>query len=132
MYAVQYLCNYIHHLCGAQHVQYIVSVLVTHGTLVAYLYTYAPSCCRTSQYRMNLLSSQCLCSPRNSLTTLYSIVSCYSCRLGKLPFCLLPFSLYLIFFIVWNCGVGVFGLIGCKSLSLQSLHCQPFFNNNNL
>ena len=39
-----------------------------------------------------------------------------------------PFSTFLS--IGWYCGAGVFGLIGCISLS-QSLALLTFFNNNN-
>ena len=37
---------------------------------------------------------------------------------------LFPFLLFL--FIGWYRGAGVFGLIGCTSLSLSALHCRPF------
>ena len=41
---------------------------------------------------------------------------------------LFPFLFFLS--VGWYCGAGVFGLIGCISLSL-SLALQTFFNNNN-
>ena len=41
---------------------------------------------------------------------------------------LFPFLFFLS--IGWYCGAGVFGLIGCTSLSL-SLALPTFFNNNN-
>ena len=43
----------------------------------------------------------------------------------SLHFCLLLFSLSLLS-ICWYCGAGVFGLLGCKSLSL-SLALPNFF-----
>ena len=54
----------------------------------------------------------------------------------KLPYpyyCLLlffPFSSFCLYSIGWYCGAGVFGLIGCTSLSL-SLALPTSFNNNN-
>ena len=49
----------------------------------------------------------------------------------SLPFCLLLFSLPLLsLYGLWICGVGVFGLIGCYSLS-PSLALPTFFNTNN-
>ena len=42
-------CNPVHPLNGAVSGPY-VSVWVTRGTMVAHRYTYAPPCCRTSQY----------------------------------------------------------------------------------
>ena len=42
--------NPMHSLCGSLPVSY-VPVRVTRGTLIAHRYTYAPPCCRTSQYR---------------------------------------------------------------------------------
>ena len=41
-----------------------------------------------------------------------------------------PFSSSCLYSIGWYCGAGVFGLIGCISLSL-SLALLTFFNNNN-
>ena len=43
-------CNPMHPLYGALPVPY-VPVRVTRGTVIAHRYTYAPPCCRTSQYR---------------------------------------------------------------------------------
>ena len=43
------MCNPMHPLSGALHVLY-VPVLVKCGAVIAHLYTYAPPCCRTSQY----------------------------------------------------------------------------------
>ena len=44
----------MHPLCGALPVPY-VPLLVTRGALIAHRYTYAPPCCRTSQYRMTFI-----------------------------------------------------------------------------
>ena len=53
-----------------------------------------------------------------------------------LPKLLYPYYSLLLFFpflfflsVGWYCGAGVFGLIGCTSLS--ALHCRPFLDNNN-
>ena len=43
-------CNLKHPLCGALPVPY-VPVRVTRSALIAHRYTFAPPCCRTSQYR---------------------------------------------------------------------------------
>ena len=47
-------CNSVHPLCGALPVPH-VPVRVTHGTLIAHRYTYAPPRCRTSQYRRSFI-----------------------------------------------------------------------------
>ena len=47
-------CNPMHPLCGTLPVPY-VPVRVTHGTLIAHRYTYAPPRCRTSQYRITFI-----------------------------------------------------------------------------
>ena len=47
-------CNPKHQLCGALPVPY-VPVRVTRGALIAHRYTYVPSRCRTSQYRMTFI-----------------------------------------------------------------------------
>ena len=48
-------CNQMHPLGGALPVPYM-SVRVTRGTLIAHRYTYAPSRCRTSQYRRTFIA----------------------------------------------------------------------------
>ena len=48
-------CNPMHLLCGALPVPY-VPVRVTHGTLIAHRYTYAPPRCRTQQNRMTFIT----------------------------------------------------------------------------
>ena len=45
----------MHPLYGALPVQY-VPVRVIRGAVIAHRYTYAPPCCRTSQYRRTLFS----------------------------------------------------------------------------
>ena len=42
---------------------------------------------------------------------------------------LLLFTFLFFLSIGWHCGVGIFGLIGCTSLSL-SLALRTYFNNN--
>ena len=51
-----------------------------------------------------------------------------SCSFSTILFYSLSLSFFLS--IGWNFGAGVFGLIGCTSLS-PSLALQTFFNNNN-
>ena len=74
-------CNPMHPLCGALHVPY-VPVRVTRGTLIAHRYTYAPPCCRTSQYRRTfiLLSVSLWLTP-------YSMVWDWRSRTCPMPFC---------------------------------------------
>ena len=47
-------CNPMHPLCGALPVPY-VPVRVTRGAVIAHRFTYAPPCCRTSQYRWTFI-----------------------------------------------------------------------------
>ena len=121
-------------------------VQVTRGALVAHRYTYAPPRSRTSQYRMTFLHLSV--SHWNDLLNPYSMVWDWRVsRAGPMLFywpkllypdysllLVFPFSssclCRLIFFnnnknIGWYCGPGVFGLIGCVSLSLSASHCQP-------
>ena len=53
---------------------------------------------------------------------------CLSCSIPTIVF--YSFSLSLLLSIGWYCGAGVFGQIGCTSLSLR-LALPTFFNNNN-
>ena len=46
-------CNPMYPFCGAPPVP--IYVRVTCSALIAHLYTYAPPCCRTSQYRMTFI-----------------------------------------------------------------------------
>ena len=53
-----------------------------------------------------------------------------SCSISTIVFYSFPFLFFLS--IDWYCGAGVFGLIGCISLSLSlNLAMPTFFNNNN-
>ena len=47
-------CNPLHPLCGALPVPYVPE-RVTRGALIAHRYAYAPSRCRTSQYRRSFI-----------------------------------------------------------------------------
>ena len=47
-------CNPMHPLYGTLPVPY-VPVRVTRGAVIAHRYTYAPPCCRTSQYRRTFI-----------------------------------------------------------------------------
>ena len=89
-------------LDGAPPLPYVL-VRVNRGALVAHRHTYASPRCRTSQYRGLFIS---------------------------LAVSLLLFSLTLLSVYRWYYGAGVFGLIGCRSLSL-SLALPTSFNNNN-
>ena len=50
----KFRCNPMHPLYGALPVPY-VPVRVTRGAVIAHPYTYAPSCCRTSQYHRTFI-----------------------------------------------------------------------------
>ena len=80
------------------------SARVTRGYLVARRYTYAPPCCRTSQYRSTkvpLFPSQCSCGMM--LLTLYSMVWDWRVsRVGPMllywPKLLYPYYIYIVFY----------------------------------
>ena len=130
-------CNPVHPLNGALPGP-CVPVRVTLGALVAHRYTYGPSRCRTLQFSRTFIPSRC---PSGTiLLTPYSMVWDWRVsRAGPMllywPKLLYPnYSLLLSFafssFCLLYCTAGVFGLVGCISLSL-SLALPTFFNNNN-
>ena len=111
-------------------------VRVTRGAMVAHRYTYAPPRCRTSQYRRTFFPSQC--HSGTILLTPCSMVWDWQVSRAEPMLFYWPnllYSYYTIFpylfflSIGWYCGVGVFGLIGCISLSL-SIALPTSFNNN--
>ena len=132
-------CNPMHPLNGALPGPH-VPVRVTRGALVAHRYTYAPPRCRTSQHRRTFIFLSM--SLWHNLADPYSMVWDWRVsRAGPILFywpkllyhyySLLPFFPFLFFrSIGFYCGAGVFGLIGCISLSL-SLALPTFFHNNN-
>ena len=78
-------CNTKHPLCGALPVPY-VPVRVTRGALIAHRYTFAPPCCRTSQYSIS----------GTIWLTQYSMVWDWRVsRAGPMPFCWPSCSLLL-------------------------------------
>ena len=103
-------------------------------------YTYAPLRCRTSQYsRTFILISVSFCNDLAypvfvgvglaGFKSRANVVSIgLSCSIPTILF--YSFSLSLFLSIGWYCGAGVFGLIGCISLSL-SLALPTFLSNNN-
>ena len=108
-----------------------VTVRVTCGALVAHRYTYAPPRCRTLQHSRNFipLSVSLWNDLANPVFDGVGLAWDWPMLLywRKL---LYPYYSLLIFFpfsflsIGWYCGAGVFGLIGCTSLS--ALHCRSF------
>ena len=133
-------CNRVHPLNGAIPGPY-VPARVTGGALVAHRYTYAPPRCRTLQFSRTFIAFSV--SHWNDLATPFSMV--WDWRVSRAwpmllywpkllyPYCslLLSFSFsFSVYCIGWYCGAGVFGLIGCISLS-PSLVLLTFFNNNN-
>ena len=132
-------CTAMHPLNGALPWPY-VPVRVTRGALVTHRYTYTPPRCRTSQYSRTfiLLSVSLwnyLANPVFDGVGLAGVKSRPTRFFGLR--CSIPsiifFSFSLLFFlsIGWYWGAGVFGLIGCISLSL-SLALPTFFKNNNI
>ena len=113
-------------------------VRVTRGALVVHRYTYVPPCCRTSQYpRTFVLISVSLW---NDLADPYSMMGNWLVSRAEPMlfyfqepyYCLLLFSLSFlsVYRLNWYCRDGVFGLLGCISLSL-SLALPTSLNNNN-
>ena len=133
----KFRCNQMHPLYGAQHVLYM-QVRVARGPLVFHRYTYAPPRCRTSQYCKTFVPrSSCISAELSCFMTMYLITwdrrvlrtgPMLFTKSSETVFYLLLFSILLS--IGWFCGAGVFGLIGCLSLS-HSLEFPTSFNNNN-
>ena len=130
-------CNRVQPLNGALPGPY-VPVRVTLGALVAYRYTYTRPCCRTSQYSRTFIPLSM--SLWNYLANpVFDGVELAGFKSRAMPFywpkLLYPYSSVLLIFpfclyVGWYCMAGVFGLIGCISLSF-SLALPTFFNNNN-
>ena len=107
---------------------------VTRGAVIAHRYTYAPPCCRTSQYcRTFVPLSRCLCG--TILVTPCSTVWDWRVsRAGPMPFywpsctltfCLLLFSLSFLSFyglVLWGWGLRTDRVL---NRSLPALHCKP-------
>ena len=98
---------------------------VTHVAMVSHRYHYAPPRCRTSQYRRAFVPLSM--SLWNDLTDpIFDGVGLAGFKSKANAF--FPFLFFLS--IGWYFEVGVFGLIGCISLS-RSLALPTSFNNNN-
>ena len=109
-------CNPMHPLCDALPVPY-VPVRVTRGTVTAHRFTYAPPCCRTSQYHRTCILLSV--SPWNDLSepVFDGVWDWRVSREGPMPFywpscpltfCLLLFSLSLLSFcalVLWGWGL---------------------------
>ena len=126
-------CNPVHPLNGALPGPY-VPVRVTRGALVAHRYTYAPPRCRCRE------PPRSQCTSGTILLTPYLMVWDWRVsRVGPMLFywpklfypssTIFPYLFYRS--IGWYCGAGVFGLIGCVSLS-QPCTADLFLNNDNL
>ena len=114
-------------------------VRVTRGALVAHRYTYAPLRCRTLKYSRTFIPfsvslSNDLANPVFVVVRLKGFQEqseCFfiglSCSIPTIVFYYFQFLFFLS--IDWYCLAGVFGLIGCISLSL-SLALPTTFNNN--
>ena len=117
--------NPMHPLYGALPLPY-VPPRVTRGALVAHRHSFAPPCCRTSQYPRTFVPSLCLFG--TILVTLCLMVWDWRVSISEpmlscwheLFFCLILFYL-LIPSMGWLCRVGVSGLTEC-SHSLPALH----------
>ena len=131
------MCNPMHPLYGALPVSY-VTVQITRGPVIDHRCTYAPPRGRTSQHRRTFISRQYLCGM--ILMSPYSMVWDWRVSRGgpmpfywlscSLPILLLLFSVSLLKFYVLVSWAGVFGLIGCWSLS-HSFALPTFLNNYN-
>ena len=117
-----------------------VPVWVTHDTLVAHRYTYAPLRSRSSQYRRTFVRLSVslwndLANPVFDgvvLAGFNSRVNVFLLAKAALPL-LLSSTIFLFLFFLsigWYCGAGVFGLGECTSHSL-SLGLLTSLNNNN-
>ena len=118
----------MHHFSGALPLQY-VPARVTRGSLVAHCHSFAPPCCKTSQYRRTFVPLSA--SLWNDFSDPvfdgvgmegFNSREMLSCRPNLLfIFFLLLFFLFSSFhgLVVWG---WVFGLIEC-SHSLPTLHC---------
>ena len=135
--SVAVLCIFIrsgkamHPLNGALPGPY-VPVWVARGALVTHRYTYAPPRCRTSQYSrifIPFLSVSLWNDLANPVFDGVRLAGFKSLRCS-IPSIIFYSSLLFFLSIGWYCGAGIFGLIGCISLSL-SLALPTFFNNNN-
>ena len=118
-------CSPVHPLNGALPGPY-VSARVTRGALVAHRYTYAPPRCRTLQYSRtfipfsvslltDLADRSCWCGTGGFQEKGKCFYICLSCSIPTKSSTVFPFLFFLS--ISWYCGAGVFGLIGCISLS---------------
>ena len=129
----------MHPLNGALPGPY-VTVRVTRGALVAHRYTYAPPRSRTSQnHRIFIPLSMSLWN--DLADPVFDGVGLAGFKTRANYFFIgVSFTIHTIFFFYfsffllsvfgWYCGAGVFGCIGCISLSL-SLALPTSFNNNN-
>ena len=132
-------CNPVHPLNCALPGPY-VPVRVKRGALVVHRFTYALPHCRTSQYRITFISRSVyrwegLANPVFDCVGLAGFKSganAFLLALDALSL-LLSSTIFPFLFIQsigWYCGAGVFGLIGCLSLSLSHA-LSIFFNDNN-
>ena len=131
-------CNPVHPLNGAIPGPY-VPVRVTLGALIAHRYTYAPPRCRTLQYSRSFIPFSSVPLERSCLTSIrwcgtggfQEQGQCFfiglSCSIPTVVLYSFPLSLHSVYgLVLW---AGVFGLIGCTSLSL-SLALPTFFNDD--
>ena len=94
------------------------------GTI--YRYTYVPPGCRTLQYRMRFIPLSVSLWKWQALRA--GLMLHYWAEL-PVPFGIYCFPFLLFLPVGWYCGAGVFGLIGCQSLS-PGLVFLSFFNSN--
>ena len=133
LYKIKIRCNPMHPLNGALPGPY-VPVRVTFGALVAHRYTEAVARCRTSLYTRTFIPLSVslwndLANPVFNGVGLAGFKSranafllAYAALSLLLSYTLFPCLFFLS--IDWYYWAGVFGLIGC--LSLSALHCRLF------
>ena len=128
--------NPMHSLSGSLPLPY-VPAHVTRGVLVAHMHSFAPPCCRTSQYRRSFVPLSVslwnnLSDPVFYGVGLQGFKSRANFPVGMIFFFFFVSYCFIFFFLPWvGCvGLGVFGLIKC-SLFPGRAQRTPIINNNN-
>ena len=121
--------NPMHPLSGALPLPYVPD-RVTRGALVAHRHSFTPPRCRASQYRRTFVPLPVsLWNDLSDPVFVWCAIGGFQEQSQCFPVGMIYFffflSYYFIFFLIpfmgWLCGVGVFGLIEC-SHSLPALH----------
>ena len=100
-----------------------VPVRVTHGALEAHLYTYSIPCGTILLHPYSMVWDWLVSRAVTVILYLSNLVATFYVFYG----------FHFLFFVSigWYCGAGVFGLIGCKSLSPRIAFPTTFNKKNN-